>query len=110
MFGFPNVTTNTRGIPYLRTTNVTVGSESVDLSLGFRRIYPGHFTVALVTPIPEGTTGTLPVRLTIGGQTKELVIFGGEAVTAADLVGTGLLDVFYDPFTGVVQLMSPVTI
>ena len=32
-----NVTTNNRGIPYLSSTNTTVGTESVDIALGFIR-------------------------------------------------------------------------
>jgi hypothetical protein len=33
-----NVTTNAGGIPYISNTNVTVGTETVDIALGFRRI------------------------------------------------------------------------
>jgi hypothetical protein len=33
-----NVTTNAGGIPYLTSTNVTIGTETVDIALGFRRI------------------------------------------------------------------------
>ena len=43
---FNNITTNAGGIAYLPSTNVTVGTESVDIALGFRRIQPvGYFTV-----------------------------------------------------------------
>lgn len=108
MFGCPFITTNTRGIPYYRTTNVAVGTDAVEFSLGLRRINPGYFTVSIVSPIPEGTTGTLPVRLSAGGQSKPLTTFGGASVTAADLVGTGAIEVLYDPFTGALQLMSPI--
>lgn len=110
MFGTPNVTTNTRGIPYLRSSGVTVTAESVDFALGFRRVYPGHITVSIATQIPEGTTTTLPVRLVVGGEAKPLITFGGDPVTVADITGTGVLDVFYDPFTGAIQLMSPLSI
>ena len=101
------MSTNSRGIPYLRTTNVTVGTDTVNFSLGFRRIFPGYFTVSIVNQIPTGTTATLPITLTIGGQTKPLINFAGEAVTVADLDGTGAILVFYDPISGNVQLMSP---
>jgi len=33
-----NVTTNAGGVPYISSTNVTVGTETVDIALGFRRI------------------------------------------------------------------------
>ena len=36
----PNVTTNAGGIPYFSSTNVTIGTESVDIALCFRRIQP----------------------------------------------------------------------
>lgn len=109
MFGCVNVTTNVNGIPYLRTTGVTVGSDAVDLTLGFRRIPPvGYLTINIADAIPDGTTGTLPVRLTLNGQTRALTSFGGVAVTAADLTGTGIVQVFYDWYNGILQLTSPI--
>ena len=109
MFGCVNITTNANGIPYLRTTGVTVGSDAVDFTLGFRRIPPvGYLTINIADAIPEGTTGTLPVRLTLNGQTRALTSFGGVAVTAADLTGTGIITVFYDWYNGVLQTTSPI--
>lgn len=103
-----NITTNAGGMPYLGVTNVTVGTESVDLALGFRRIQPvGYLTVRLATPIPTGTTGTLPVTLTLNGTTRSLTLFDGTPVTVADLIGgTGVFTVFNDRFNGILQLTS----
>ena len=103
-----NVTTNAGGIPYLNVTNVTVGTESVDLALGFRRIQPiGYFTVRLATPIPADATTTLPVTLTLNGTTRNLTLFDGTQVTVADLIGgTGVFLVFNDRFNGILQLIS----
>ena len=100
MFGFTNVTTNVSGVPYLRTNGITVSAETVDFSLGFRRI-PSD-------AIPTGTTGTLPIRLTLNGQTRNLTSFGGDNVTAADITGTGVITVFYDYFSGTLQLVSSI--
>lgn len=101
-----NVKTN-ESIPYLRTQSVNVGTEYVDFALGFRRIQPvGYLTVNISDAIPEGTTGTLPVRLTLNGTSRNLTFFGGTSVTAADLAGTGVITVFHDYFTGTVQLVS----
>lgn len=109
MFGCVNVTTNASGIPYLRTNSVTVGSDSVDFALGFRRIPPvGYLTINIADAIPDGTTGTLPVQLTLNGQTRALTSFGGVAVTAADLTGTGIIQVFYDWYNGILQTTSPI--
>ena len=107
MFGCINVTTNTGGVPYLRTNNVTVGTESVDFSLGFRRIPAvGYLAINIADVIPDGTTGTLPVRFTLNGQTRTLTFFGGASVTAADIVGTGVITVFYDWYNGILALES----
>lgn len=107
MFGCINVTTNTGGVPYLRTNSVTVGTDSVNYSLGFRRIPAvGYLAINISDAIPTGTTGTLPVNFTLNGQTRTLTFFGGTSVTAADLVGTGVITVFYDWYNGILMLES----
>lgn len=105
---FNNVTTNAGGIPYISSTNVTVGTESVDIALGFRRIQPiGYFTIRLSDAIPTGTTDTLPITLTMNGTTRALTLFDGTPVTVAELIGgTGVFLVFNDRFNGILQLMS----
>ena len=108
MFGCYNVTTNVNGTPYLRTNSVTVGTDTVDFSLGLRRIpAAGYLTVHIADAIPTGSTGTLPVRFTLNGNTRNLTFFGGTNVTAADLAGTGVITIFYDFFNGTLQLTSP---
>lgn len=107
MFGCFNVTTNASGIPYLRTNGITVSADTVDFALGFRRIPSvGYLTVNIADAIPTGTTGTLPVRLTLNGNTRNLTYFGGDNVTAADLTGTGVITIFYDWYNGTLQLIS----
>ena len=109
MFGMNfNVTTNINGIPYLSTNGVSVTEESVDFALGFRRIPKiGKVVVRIANAIPDGTTGTLPVRFTLNGTTRNLTFFGGTNVTAADLTGTGVVELWYDWFLGIFQLTSP---
>lgn len=107
MFGCMNVTSNVNGIPYLRTSSVSVGTDTVDFSLGLRRIPPiGYITINIADAIPTGTTGTLPVCFTLNGSTRNLTFFGGENVTVADLDGTGVLTVFYDWYSGTLQTIS----
>lgn len=108
MFGFVNITTNTNGVPVLRTSSVSVTADSVDYALGFRRIpFMGYLTINVADAIPAGTTGTLPVRFTLNGGTRNLTFFGGTNVTAADLEGTGVITVFYDWYNNILQLVSP---
>ena len=108
MFGFNvNVTTNVNGIPYIATNGVSVGAESVDFALGFRRIPKiGAVAIRVTNAIPEGTTGTLPVQFTLNGNTRPLTFFGGDPVTAADLVGAGVIVAWFDWFNGIFQLVS----
>ena len=102
-----NVTTNINGVPYLSTTNVTVTDTAVDFALGFRRIQPvGYFTVRIQDAIPDGTTGTLPITLTLNGTARPLTFFDGTPVTAADLPGTGIITVFNVRFNGILQITS----
>ena len=102
-----NVTVNAGGIPYISSTNVTIGTESVDIALGFRRIQPiGHMTIFVNDVIPTGTTGTLPVTLTLNGTTRALTLPNGTPVTAAELIGVNVFDAFNDRFRGILTLMS----
>lgn len=106
-----NITTNANGVPYLSSTNITVGTDSVDIALGFRRIEPvGYITIRLSNAIPSDTTTTLPITLTMNGTTRALTLFDGTPVTAAELIGgTGVFEIFNDRFNGVLQLMTRTT-
>lgn len=107
---FSNITTNAGGIAYLQSTNVTVGTETVDIALGFRRIQPlGYFTVRMATAIPADATATLPVTLTLNGTSRSLTLANGTPVTVADLEDVSVFLVFNDRFNGVLALMSRTT-
>jgi hypothetical protein len=107
----PNVTTNAGGIPYLSSINVTISTETVDIALGFRRIQPvGYLTVFVEDSVPTGTTGTLPVTLTLNGTTRPLTLPDGTPVTATELIGVNVFTVFNDRFRGLLTLMSRTTV
>lgn len=102
-----NITTNAGGIPYISSTNVTIGTETIDIALGFRRIQPvGYMTIFINDVIPTGTTATLPVTLTLNGTSRALTLPNGTPVTAAELIGTNVITVFNDRFRGVLALTS----
>lgn len=93
--------------PYLEVTNITVGTTAVDLAMGYRRVpATGILLIRIPQTIPAGTTETLPVTLTLNGNTRQLTFFGGGNVTVADVAGTGVLQVFNDKFNGILQLLS----
>ena len=101
------IATNAGGIPYITSTNTTVGTETIDIALGFRRIQPvGYLTIFIDDVVPTGTTATLPVTLTLNGTTRPLLLPNGDAVTAADLIGVNIISVFNDRFRGILSLMS----
>ena len=99
--------TNAGGVPYILTTNTTVGTETVDIALGFRRIQPvGYLTIAISDVIPADATTTLPVTLTMNGTTRSLTLPNGTNVTAAELLNVNTILVFNDRKRGVLNLMS----
>ena len=104
---FQILATNAGGVPYIVTTNTTVGTETVDIALGFRRIQPvGYLTIAISDVVPSDTTTTLPVTLTMNGTTRNLTLPNGTNVTAAELLNVNTIIVFNDRKRGVLNLMS----
>ncbi len=107
---FSNITTNAGGIPFISSTTTTIGTESVDIALGFRRIQPlGYFTVRISDVIPADATAALPVTLTLNGTSRALTLPNGTPVTAAELLATSVILVFNDRFNGLLTLMSRTT-
>lgn len=104
---FNNVTTNAGGIPLLVSTSTTIGTETIDIAMGFRRIQPlGYFTLRILDVISADATATLPVTLTLNGTTRQLTLPNGENATAAELLNVGAILVFNDRFNGSLYLMS----
>jgi hypothetical protein len=104
---FQNITTNAGGIPYITNTQVTVGTEAVNIALGWRRIQPiGYLTIRMENQIPTDATTTLPITLTLNGTTRPLTLPNGTEVTVADILGVNVLLVFNDKFNNLLTLMS----
>lgn len=104
------VATNAGGIPYIESTNTTVGTDTVNIALGTRRVQPvGYITVIISTVIPAATTTTLPVTLTLNDSTKPLTLPNGTPVTAAELLNVSNILVFNDRTKGLLTLMSRTT-
>ena len=102
-----NVTINAGGQPYISNTQVNVGTEDVNIALGWRRIQPvGYLTIRMENAIPSDATTTLPVTLTLNGVTRALTLPNGTAVTVADVLGTSVMLIFNDRFNGILTLMS----
>lgn len=101
------IATNAGGIPYIVSTATTVGTTTVDIALGFRRIQPvGYLTIIIDDVIPATATTTLPVTLTMNGTTRALTLPNGTPVTAAELLNVSNIIVFNDRTRGLLTLMS----
>ena len=105
--GCANITINAGGQPYIPNTQVTVGTDAVNIALGWRNIHPiGYLTVRMANAIPSDATTTLPVTLTLNGVTRPLTLPNGTAVKVSDILATNVMLIFNDKFNGLLTLMS----
>ena len=105
------INVNQGGIPTLSSLSVTVGTTNVAYDFNKHRNvgapFRGLIIVRLHQAIPTGTTATLPIVFTSGGgNAKALTGYNGEAITVADLSGTGIYIVWYKSQTGTLQLLT----
>lgn len=101
------IATNAGGIPYIVSTNTTIGTENVNIALGFRRVQPvGYMTIIIDSVIPADATAALPINLTMNDTTRALTLPNGTPVTAAELLNVSVITVFNDRTKGLLTLMS----
>ena len=109
MARFPYQYANINGIPCIKTHAVVVSDTAVTFKFApdfDGRPFRGLILVYLSEAIPEGTTTTLPVQLSMAGVTSNLTLAGGANVTVADLPGTGIYLVYFDRWADTLQLIS----
>lgn len=103
---------NINGIAALESTGVSVSTDSVKYtmrpSFSSNVPYKGIILVKLSQSIPEGTTTTLPIVLSMNGFDQNLTVYGGDNLTVADFAGTGVYLVYYNRVTGELQLLMSV--
>jgi hypothetical protein len=105
------INVNVNGIPALRSLGVTVTATDVRFDFNNHRNvgapFRGLIIINLAQAIPTGTTGTLPVLFTSdGGNAQPLTTINGDAVTAADITGTGIFLVWFENSTSTLQLLT----
>lgn len=105
------INVNVNGIPTLRSLSVSVTTTAVRFDFNNHRNvgrpFRGLIVIDLAQAIPDGTTGTLPVVFTSdGGNAQPLTTLNGEAVTAADITGTGVFLVWFENSTSTLQLLT----
>ena len=105
------INVNINGIPTLSSNTVSVGSANVAFDFNNHRNvgrpFRGLLIVRLAQAIPTGTTDTLPIVFTSDGSNpKEVTTFNGDAVTVADIPGTGVYILWYESQTDTLQLLT----
>lgn len=107
----PYINVNRNGITTLSSLSVNVTTTEVAFDFNNHRNvgipYRGLLIVRLAQAIPAGTTTTLPIVFTSGGANpQELTTYNGDAVTVADIAGTGVFLVWYESQTNTLQLLT----
>lgn len=105
------INVNQTGIPALRSLSVTVSTTNVAFDFNNHRNvgrpFRGLLIINLAQPIPTGTTDTLPIVFTSGGGNPQSVTGkNGEAITVADIEGTGIYIMWYESQTNTLQLIA----
>lgn len=105
------INVNQTGIPTLRSLSVTVSTTNVAFDFNNHRNvgrpFRGLLIVNLAQAIPTGTTDTLPIVFTSGGGNPQPVTGkNGEAITVADIEGTGVYLMWYESQTNTLQLIA----
>lgn len=102
---FTNGNSNT-----LPSIAVNVSAEAVTIELPnnafYRRPFVGGFFLDLRQAIPTGTTATLPILIGTNGDTRPLLTYNNEAVTVANISGTGVYLIHYNKYTNELRLVG----
>ena len=109
---FPFQFVNRRGSAAIATSGVNVTADNVVFSFPNHSFvnawYRGTIYIDLAQAVPTGTTGTLPVLYETNGATQAVTKYNGEALTAADIPGTGVFEFWFDRTTNTLQIMTGV--
>lgn len=107
----PFINVNQNGIVTLSSNSVSVSTAAVSFDFNnhrnIGRPYRGLLVVRLAQAVPTGTTDTLPIQFTSdGGNMQPVTTFNGDAVTVADIPGTGVYLLWYESQTNTLQLLT----
>lgn len=119
-FGFNNLKTmngnvqigNRAGIPVV-TTTPKIDTSNVSITLPnhiFRFLgQKGIIIINFNSVIPSGTTTTLPLIISVNGQTLPLTDTTGTAITVANINNTLTFQVYFDKQLNVIRVVSPIS-
>lgn len=98
----------------VETTGVNVTADNVVYTFA-PHAFAGAWRAGLVAvriaqPIPDDTTGTLPVLFSTNGVNNPVTNVGGVSVTAEDITGAGVYLFFFDKATNTLQVLTGVNV
>lgn len=106
---YPANFANTRGIPMIASTSVTVGTDNVVIGIpsnAFRGLAnSGLIAFRLTQAVPAGGAA-LPVVFSSNNFTNTVTVLGGGAATGANITPTGVYLVWYDKSANLIQLIT----
>lgn len=109
MANFPYQYVNINGIPTIKSQSVTVSDTAVTFKFNPNfgmKPFRGLLLIYVADTIPTGTTDTLPIQFSMGGNTSIVTIAGGANLTVADFAGVGIYLVYYDNWEDTLQMLS----
>lgn len=119
-FGFNNLEAmngnvqigNRAGIPVV-ITSPKIDTSNVSITLPnhiFRFLgQKGIIIINFNSVIPSGTTTTLPLVISVNGQTLPLTDATGTAITVANISNTLTFQVYFDKQLNVIRVVSPIS-
>lgn len=105
----PYIWANRFGIPRLESANVVISSTAVTFNFNPHRFLESPYSGLVLFKLDSFTAPAtaVPVVFNTAGSTQALTLFGGEAVTSAELAGGGIILCYYE--NGTLQLLSTLT-
>lgn len=101
---------NKHGIPTIKSTSVTIGTDAVTFNFNADTSYGNPFRglllVYLANTITSGTTTTLPIKFSSAAGTKNVTTNSGVNWTVADVGGEGVYLFYYDRVADVLQIIN----
>lgn len=107
---FPFRYVNRNGSAYVVSSGVSASAEAVIYSFPAHsfasRSYLGSVFVEIAQAVPAGAATTLPIVFETNGVQQAVTTYNGEALTVADLPGTGVYELWYNKQANRLQIMG----
>ncbi len=97
------------GIPMISSTNVTVNTDNVVITIprnSFRRFPNSGIIIFRLNEAIPTTGAALPVLISSGGFTQAVTVNGGADATGTEMATAGIYLIWYDKNQNLLQLLT----